>query len=70
MSARDRARELSDADFEAQKGAIKTKIAIKDTTIMKTAKRFMEGEIGTHRYNFNRQQEDLETIDSITKEEF
>ena len=61
---------MSDEDFESQKSAIRTLLAEKDTSMMKQANRFLSSEISTHRYFFERQNKDLETLETVTKDDF
>lgn len=68
-AAKTKVAEISDEDFEAEKSAIRTIIAEKDPNMNKAAMRNI-GEITTHRYQFDRQQKELELLETITKDEF
>jgi len=60
--------ELSDADFEVQKQAVLTKISEKDINLSKENQRYW-GEISLHKYNFDRQAQEMEAVAKLTKQE-
>lgn len=70
LTVKEKVAALSDEDFEAEKSAIRTIIAEKDPNMTREAQRFMVSEVSTHRYKFDRQQRELELLETITKDEF
>jgi secreted Zn-dependent insulinase-like peptidase len=51
------------------KSAVNTILAEKDISLEKESKRFWS-EITNHKYNFKRQEQQLDALDKITKSEF
>lgn len=51
------------------KGAVQTNIAEKDINLSYESSRFW-GEISKHKYNFKRQQQQLDALSKMTKKEF
>ena len=60
---------MPDEEFETLRQAVHTIISEKDINLRKENDRFL-GEITSHKYNFERQQENIELLASITKAEF
>lgn len=69
MEIREKARNLSDEDFEVQKQAVYTKKAVKDINLSGMFAR-MAYEINSNRYMFDSQEQELEILQSVTKEDF
>jgi secreted Zn-dependent insulinase-like peptidase len=65
---REKVKELSDEDFNTQKQAVHTKISEKDINLQKENDRY-SGEISLHKYNFGRQQSEIEDLAKITKDQ-
>ena len=61
--------ELSDEDFEVQKQAVLVKLAEKDINL-KTENARHWGEISTHKYEFDRQEKEIQMLSEITKQDF
>lgn len=59
-------KDLSDEDFETQRGAVHTQISQKDVNLSEVASR-MWGYISTHAYRFDQQEAKVEALKSITK---
>ena len=59
---------MSDDDFETKRQAIITKIAVKDVNLREESNRIHQ-EISSHKYIFDRQEQELSTLKTITKAE-
>lgn len=57
---------LTDEDFETNRGAVNTQIQQKDVNLQQVASR-MFGYISTHSYRFNLQNEKIEALKEVTK---
>lgn len=57
---------LSDEDFETQRGAVNTQISQKDVNLNEVSAR-MWGYLSTHSYRFNTQNQKIEMLKSVTK---
>lgn len=60
---------LSEEDFEVQKQAVLVKLAEKDINLSKETYRHW-GEISTHKYNFERQDKEIEILSEISLKDF
>ena len=69
MLFRDKIKNIPDEEFEILRQAVITIVSEKDINLQRENERFM-GEITSHKYNFERQQESIETLGSITKADF
>lgn len=61
--------EISDEDFELVKASVHTIIAEKDINISKVHARSW-GQIASHEYKFNKQEDSIETLKTVTKADF
>ena len=59
-------KDLSDEDFKVQVEAVKTEVSEKDINMKKDNER-MWSEIGLHKYNFARQQEEIDALETFNK---
>lgn len=65
---RDTIKALSDEDFKTQVEAVNTSVSEKDINIKKENERFW-GEISVHKYQFTRQQVEMDELKTLTKQE-
>jgi len=65
---REEMKNLSDEDFETNRGAVNTKIQQKDVNLQQVAGR-MFGYIATHSYRFDLQAEKIGALKEVTKEQ-
>jgi len=63
------ANEISDKDFELVKGSVHTTISEKDINLVKVHNRSW-GQIASHEYKFDKQSASVETLKTVTKEDF
>jgi len=70
IATKEKIADLTDETFESEKSAIRTIIAEKDPNLAAAARRVFGLEVTTHRYQFERQQKELELLETITKDEF
>lgn len=61
--------EISDDDFKLVKASVHTIIAEKDINISKVHARSW-GQIASHEYKFNKQEDSIETLKTVTKADF
>jgi insulysin len=66
VNMREEMKNLSDEEFETNRGAILTKIQEKDVNLLQVASR-MWGEIASHSYRFNLQNEKIDALKEVTK---
>jgi len=67
-ATREKVKSVSDEDFKVQVEAVNTELSEKDINLKKDCER-QWSEIGLHKYNFNRQQEEIDCLQTITKQE-
>ena len=68
VQVRDKVKNISDEDFKVQVEAVKTEISEKDINMKRDNDR-MWSEIGLHKYNFVRQQEEIDALETLNKAE-
>ena len=68
LDMREKVHNLSDEDFEVQKQAVKVKLAEKDLNLAMENQRLWS-EMSTHKYQFDRQDQEISTLESITRQE-
>lgn len=61
--------EISDEDFELVKGSVHTIISEKDINLAKVHTR-SSGQILSHEYKFSKQQDSIESLKTVSKEDF
>ena len=61
--------EISDEDFELVKASVNNIVAEKDINLTKVHVRSWS-QIGSHEYNFSKQQDSIETLKTVTKADF
>mmetsp|Transcript_24151 Transcript_24151/g.37094 ORF Transcript_24151/g.37094 Transcript_24151/m.37094 type:complete len:278 (-) Transcript_24151:15-848(-) len=69
VEIREHVKNLSDEEFDIQKQAVMVKLSEKDFNLQQESTRFW-GEICTHKYNFDRQQDEIDALSKITKQQF
>lgn len=58
---------MSDVEFKMLTGAVMTKVAEKDKNMTEEFARFWKSEFATHKYQFDRQERDIATLNALTK---
>lgn len=66
---RTKVNEISDEDFEQAKSSINTDISEKDKSLTEECTRFLR-QISLHTYNFDFQEQQIEALKTVTKEDF
>lgn len=69
VDTREKIKTVTEEEFEVQKQAVITKLAVKDINLAGENGRFFN-EIASHEYLFDRQDVEIETVKSITLNEF
>lgn len=69
VDTREKIKAVTEEEFEVQKQAVITKLAEKDINLARENGRYFN-EIATHEYLFDRQDVEVETVKSITLNEF
>ena len=69
LNMRVKVQNLSDEDFHTQRDSVLTKLQEKDLNLNQQHSRNFT-EIASHKYNFERQDQQIEAIKDITKQEF
>ena len=60
---------LTDEEFATNISAVKTNISEKDKNLNEVFTRYWNNEFATHKYNFDRQEQQIATMATITKAE-
>lgn len=61
--------EMTDETFATTVGSVMTSISEKDKNLSEEFGRFWNGEFATHKYNFDRQEQEIALLSTITKAE-
>ena len=61
---------MTQDEFEEHRDAVLTRVSEKDKNLYDEFKRYWGREFGTHKYNFDRQAQEMEMLDELELEEF
>lgn len=69
MATREKVAKMTEEEFNVQRKSVYTQIAEKDKNMGEESSRFWK-EISTHNYDFDRQQKEIDTLETITLDDF